>query len=105
MVCAPASSRPSPAARGSATVNVAPWPMPALSARTLPPCSSTRCLTIARPRPSPPCARVVELSAWRKRSNTCGRNSGAMPRPVSADDDLHVRVDALQRDLNPRRAA
>ena len=38
---------------------------------------------MARPSPSPPCARVVLLSAWRKRSKTCGRNSGAMPQPVS----------------------
>ena len=43
------------AATGSVTVNVAPEPRPALSALTVPPCSSTRCRTIASPRPSPPC--------------------------------------------------
>src|SRR5205823_10129664 len=39
---------------------------------------------MARPSPSPPCARVVVESAWRKRSKMYGRNSGAMPWPVSA---------------------
>ena len=39
---------------GSLTVNVAPWRFPGLSACTVPPWSSTRCRTSARPRPSPP---------------------------------------------------
>ena len=69
--------------RGSCTKKRAPWPRPALSARIVPPCSSTSCFTMARPRPRPPCSRVLELSACRKRSNTCGRNAGSMPRPVS----------------------
>ena len=38
---------------------------------------------MARPMPSPPWARVGLESAWRKRSNTCGRNSGSMPTPSS----------------------
>ena len=33
--------------------------------------------------PSPPNRRVLELSAWRKRLNTCGRNSALMPTPSS----------------------
>ncbi len=65
------------------TENVAPSPSPSLSARTVPPCSSTRWLTTARPRPRPPCRRVVEDSACRKGSKTRGRNSGWMPCPVS----------------------
>ena len=36
-----------------------------------------------QPSPRPPCARVLELSAWRNRSNTCGSTSGAIPWPVS----------------------
>src|SRR5215475_11767488 len=49
----------------------------------LPSCSSTRRLVIESPRPSPPCARATEESAWRNRSKTCGRNSGLIPWPVS----------------------
>ena len=56
---------------------------PALRASMVPPCSSTRCLAIDRPRPSPTPTRVAEASCWRKRSNTYGRNSGAMPWPLS----------------------
>ena len=68
---------------GSVTVSTAPRPLPGLSAATSPPCRSTRCLTIARPRPSPPWARFRLESACRKRSKTWGRNSGAIPSPVS----------------------
>ena len=35
------------------------------------------------PRPSPLWRRLIELSAWRKRSNTYGRKSAGMPMPVS----------------------
>ena len=42
-------------------VNRAP-PSGRFSTRTAPPCSSTRCLTIARPRPVPPGSRVRDLS-------------------------------------------
>ncbi len=38
---------------------------------------------MARPRPRPPCVRVIELSAWRKRSKTCGRKLWEIPAPVS----------------------
>ena len=57
------------AGRGRRTVKVEPWPDPRLSACTVPPCSSTRCRTMARPKPMPPCFRVVLLSACQKRSN------------------------------------
>ena len=69
--------------RGSLTTKVAPRASPGLSAATVPPCSSTRLLTRASPRPSPPRVRVVELSPCRKRSNTYGRKSAAMPTPLS----------------------
>ena len=39
--------------------------------------------TSASPIPSPPARRVVEVSACVKRSKTCGKNSGAMPWPLS----------------------
>ena len=52
------------------TVKVDPWPSPGLCTLTVPPCSSTMWRTIERPSPRPPYWRVVELSAWRKRSNT-----------------------------------
>ena len=68
---------------GSRTVKTEPRPSPGLSARTVPPWASTRWRTMARPRPSPPWLRVVELSAWRKASKTWGSRSGAIPMPVS----------------------
>ena len=76
---------------GSMTVNVAPCPAPGLSAETVPPWSSTRCRTMARPRPRPPCGRLVVASACRKRSKT-REELGWDPLPV---------VD----DLDPRRAS
>ena len=60
-----------------------PVQAPPLFARTEPPCSSTSCFTMESPSPSPPCLRVVEASACRKRSKTKGRNSAAIPSPVS----------------------
>ena len=83
------------AARGRRTVKVEPSPGPRLSACTVPPCSSTRWRTMASPRPRPPCARVLVLSACRKRSNTWGRNSGSMPLPSSAT--LRVRHEGSRR--------
>ena len=71
--------------RGRVTVNVEPLPSPALSAATVPPCNSTMCRTMVRPMPSPPCERVLLLSAWRKRSKTYGRNSRSIPAPLSRD--------------------
>src|SRR6266849_3889108 len=40
--------------RGRDTWKVAPFPLPSLAARTVPPCDSTMCRTIARPSPRPP---------------------------------------------------
>ena len=69
---------------GRLMTNVLPMFRPGLLARTEPPCSSTRVLTIESPRPSPPKRRVVLASAWRKRWNTYGRKSGAIPIPLSS---------------------
>ena len=66
-----ARPRPAPGRRrpAAARVKVVPWPAPSLVTDTSPPCVSTRCLTMARPRPRPPCGRVKLWSACRKRSN------------------------------------
>lgn len=47
---------------------IVPWPG-WLSAQTLPPCSSTSCLTIASPKRDPPVARLRDSSVRKKRSN------------------------------------
>ena len=65
-------SRSSASIRGRRTVKVEPRASPALSADTVPPCSSTRWRTSASPSPSPPWARVLEESLWRNRSKTWG---------------------------------
>ena len=60
------------------------------------------------PSPRPLCRRLIELSAWRKRSNTNGRKSAGMPMPVSATRtdgvafvlrQLHFDAAALRREL------
>jgi DNA topoisomerase IA len=56
---------------------------PGLWASTVPRCCSTRWRTIARPRPRPPCTRVLEVSSCVNRLKTCGRNAGSIPAPVS----------------------
>ena len=49
------------AGTGTSTEKVLPRPSPSLWAQTRPPCSSTRCFTIASPSPRPPWPRVVGL--------------------------------------------
>ena len=51
---------------------------------------------MARPMPRPPWVRVLELSAWRKRSNTCGSSAGAMPCPVSLTAISTLALDLAQ---------
>jgi hypothetical protein len=65
------------------TEKAAPLPLPALSARTVPPCSSTMCRTMDRPRPSPPNCRALECSCWVNRLKTKGRKLGSIAIPVS----------------------
>src|SRR4029453_8757446 len=48
---------------GSRSWNVAPRP-DVDSTQICPPCISTICLAMARPRPVPPFALVLELSTW-----------------------------------------
>ena len=66
------------------TVNQKMLPTPGvLVAPASPPISSASCFVIARPRPVPPCVRVVELSPCSNAVNSFGSTSGAMPIPVS----------------------
>ena len=57
---------------------------------TLPSCSSTSCEN-ARPNPSPPCERVVEPSACRKRSKI-NEESPAYANARVGNCDAHVRT-------------
>jgi len=77
------------------------------SAHTLPPCSSTACLTMASPRPVPPCLRLLERSARlglfkgqhhrcgarpRLRGHPAGRGrAGIRPAPQAGRGKLHDR--------------
>ena len=85
---------------GNRTTNVAPFPTPSLRASMLPPCSSTRCLTIARPSPSPPCARVTVASCCLKGWKTCGQEGWRDPSTCVRHDDFDVRVFPLHSDVN-----
>ena len=67
---------------GNSMRNVEPSPR-ALSTWMLPPMSSIRRRTIARPRPVPPKRRVVVLSACENLSNSRGSVFGSNPMPVS----------------------
>ena len=71
------------ATSGSRARNVAPWPSPALSARHGAAVQLDQVADDGQAEAEAAVARGFELSAWRKRSNTWGRNSGAMPWPVS----------------------
>ena len=70
----------------------------------MPPCISTSCRAIARPSPSPPRSRVVPASAWRNRSNTCGRNPVAMPTPLSRTVNSTWPPTRVERHRDPAAA-
>ncbi len=85
---------------GSVTVKVAPWPSPGLLARTLPPCISTSCLTMARPEPQPavpPGRRSVGLA---EAVEDVRQEFGPDADAGVDDADLDVRVDPLQEHLD-----
>src|SRR5687768_14305608 len=67
---------------GSATVKVEPLPG-VLSSRIAPPCSSTKRLVSARPRPVPSAFLILSRPTCLNSSNTAAWSSGAMPMPVS----------------------
>ena len=54
-----------------------------LSSRICPPINSTSRSEMVRPRPVPPCLRVVDMSAWVKGRKSLPTCSGVMPMPVS----------------------
>ena len=58
---------------GSRTTKSAPQPGPSLCATTVPSCSSTRDLTIARPMPKPLFVKRPLVSAWLKKSKMRGQ--------------------------------
>lgn len=78
--CQPPASTP---CIGSRTIKVLPRPMPALCAVTLPPCSSVRFLTSAKPIPSPPIALCSLRSPWTNGQKMRGNRSADSPIPVS----------------------
>ena len=81
--CCVASVRTSgPADCGRRTTKAAP-PAADTPASTDPPCSDTTSLTIASPRPLPPCLRVMLPSACLKRSKMISRSAASMPGPLS----------------------
>jgi hypothetical protein len=71
--------------------NVEPWPG-VLSNPISPPISATTRRQMASPRPTPPNARLAELSACPNGWNRRARSSGAMPMPVSATSILSAAV-------------
>ena len=73
----------------SSTVNVAPWPSPALRAEMAPPCISTTALQMLSPSPRPPKARASR--ACSKALKRRGSMSGAMPLPVSVTSMTRLR--------------
>ena len=96
-----ASARVRTAATGSVTVNVAPCPSPALSASTVPPCSSTMCRTIVSPMPSPPCdARAAAVGLAEAVEDVRAGTSASMPAPVSVTRIATCAVDAVEPHLD-----
>ena len=80
----PCGRRGVPVARANVAVKVKVLPSPtSLVTWIRPPSASTSCHEIARPRPVPPCSRVVDGSAWVKASNRLPWRAGSMPTPVS----------------------
>ena len=72
----------SPLRSGRVNQNLEPLPT-VLSAPIWPPMASTRPLAMERPRPVPPCRRVVEASAWTNGLNSCSSTGAGMPMPLS----------------------
>src|SRR2546422_7875853 len=60
-----------------------------------PPIISTSCLLIARPRPEPPCLRVVDPSAWANSSKMWDCAAALMPAPVSLTSKRSVTFCAV----------
>ena len=80
---------PWPAPTPSQTVKKKVLPTPgSLSSQICPPISSTSRRQMVRPRPVPPCLRVVDMSACVNGWNSFAACSGVMPMPVSRTENL-----------------
>ena len=79
-----AASRIPDGTSGKVQITVVPRFSP-VSMRTVPPCSSTKLLTMERPRPAP--RRRPPLARGSKRLNTVSSTSGAMPGPSSCTEN------------------
>ena len=79
------STSPAAAAKRAEKRNVLPRPG-SLSTVIRPPMALTSWRAMVRPRPVPPCRRVVEGSAWVKASKSRCWASRGMPGPVSATE-------------------
>ena len=90
---------------GRRTSNVEPALSPPLEAETLPPCSSTTCRTMPRPRPRPPCSRVELASPCRKRSNRCAATVRRKADAGVAHGESHLRPTRRRPALRRRRRA
>ena len=87
-------------ASGIRSEKVAPCPSPGLVACTDPPCCSTRCLTIERPRPRPFAVRVAEELGLPEAVEHVWQELGLDPDAGVGNGDLDVRAHPLQQDLN-----
>ena len=65
-----------------------PFPTPALSAVTVPPCISTSPFTSASPMPSPPVDRSRLRSTWENMSKMLRSDSAGMPIPLSRTETM-----------------
>ena len=98
----PALRRP---ASRSVPVNQKVEPTPSAdSTWIVPPIISTSCLLMARPRPVPPCLRVVEPSACENFSKMRACASSLMPRPVSRHLEAHASRARASSSARGRRA-
>ena len=82
-----------------------PRPAPALSATTLPPCSSASRRTSVRPMPRPAWLRSSERSSWTKSSKMLPSCSAAMPMPSSLTlaTSMSPSTSGRERDPSARR--
>ena len=101
----PATASPT----SSQTVNAKVLPTPgSLSSQICPPINSTRRRLIVRPRPVPPCFRVVDMSACENGWNNLADCSRVMPIPVSRTENFNCTLapvrssSSILRRISPR---
>ncbi len=95
----PVSSTPVDTGSGSSTRNVEPWPSPSLETEIVAAVQLDDLLGDGEAEPEPAMGARGATSAWRKRSNTCGRNSRLMPTPVSATSMVTMAPSRCARTL------